>query len=76
MKIGSWKKTENQEKYIVWSQPRKPNYNTTSVVVKTEMGKWLCFLSVGSAGTRTLNEGGTKEHNIKIAHTYMKMHPY
>ena len=73
-KIKGWKKTVNRPDYIVWSLPRKPMHNPFDLVVRTEGGKWITFIDIGSfgGGTRILHDGGTKKENVRVAIDYMR----
>jgi hypothetical protein len=75
MQIGTWMEIENKKDYIVWQKPPRPGFNTFSVVVKTEDGQWVSFVSASGAGSKLLNRGGSKAKNIKVATKYMKAYP-
>lgn len=76
MALKDWKKIENQARYIEWEQYPLPkgNYNIFFVVVKTEEGKWVSFVSAGEAGTSILQRGKTKNEVMPSALRYMRTH--
>ena len=74
MIIGNWIKISNQPTYLVWFLPRREGwYNNLSIVVKTEEGKWITFLSAGTfESSKVLYRGNNKQKALKIAIDYMK----
>ena len=77
MALKDWKKTSNSPKYIVWKPKEKKegNHNSISVVVKTEGGEWVTFISAGTfEASSILHSGGTKYKNIEMAEKYMRSH--
>ncbi|MEE9118089.1 MAG: hypothetical protein V3U02_05785 [Calditrichia bacterium] len=61
--VNGWIQKENKPTYIVWSRPFRKGYNTFSVVVKREGGKWVTFVDGQDAGVSVINRGGTKKEN-------------
>jgi len=73
-KIGSWIKSTNKSDYMVWHLPQEPMHNAHIIVVHKQYGQWETFVAIGD-GRKILNEGGTKDKNMKIVTKYMRSRP-
>lgn len=76
MVLKDWKLSDYEDKYLVYVKQdnRIGYYNTFSLVIKTENGKWIVFIDGGDAGHKILYQPKTKKEAIDYAKAYMRKH--